>query len=306
MSEMLTSARGIDGDRIARLERRLLREREARREAERIADRGMRELWIANRDLDARVAERTADLEAALAELELASTARERFLATLSHEMRTPLNGVLGMLELLGAHTVGEQGRNHLRSASESANRLNQLLSRLLDLVELDSGDLKAELHPVDPAALAREITDRWQMPALRTGHLLVLTSFLAGETLHIDVRRVRQIVDELLDNAITHADRGAVHLRLLRAGEDLVIEVEDVGPGIAAHQIERLFSDFTMVDATTARAQQGLGLGLGLSRRLAEALGGSLELESHPPRGSIATLRVPAGLDEEHRRGDR
>ena len=113
--------------RIARLERRLARERKARREAEEISEHGMRKLWLANQELDARVAERTQTLAEALEQLELANSTRDRLLATLSHEIRTPLNGVMGMLELIEAHVSGDQGQQYVEAATESADRLHQL-----------------------------------------------------------------------------------------------------------------------------------------------------------------------------------
>ena len=286
--------------RIARLERRLAREKSSRAKAEEIADRGMRDLWLANRELDERVAERTSDLETTLQELEIASTSRERFLSVLSHEMRTPLNGVLGMLELLEPHTSGDQGATYLQAAQESATGLDNLIRRLLDLVELNTGSMTASRAPVSAKALVAEMQSRWQTEALRTGHLLVFVSHLGDQGLVVDSARINQIIDELLDNAVAHASPGVVDVRVLQAGSSVAIEVEDSGPGIPAEQLEQLLGNH-VADMSTNRASQGLGLGLGLSRRIAEALGGSLHLQpGERPSGpsTIARLVMPADLD--------
>ncbi len=282
-------------EKIARLERRLSRERQARRQAEEIADRGMRELWLTNRSLDQRVEERTADLEATLAKLQVASGSRQRFLATLSHEMRTPLNGILGMLELLTPHTSGEQAQTYLGTARESADRLHQLLARLLDLVDLETGSLRPDLRLIAGSDLADSIRDRWQLRAMRGGHLLTVSSHLEDQSFLIDDDRVSQIVDELLDNTTTHANRGAVRVVLHHDEDQLVVSVSDSGPGIDPELIEGLFSDFSMLDDSTARAHQGLGLGLGLSRRISQAMGGDLVLDSDGETYSTATLTVLA-----------
>ena len=280
--------------KVARLERRLKRERAAREEAEHIADKGMRDLWLANRELDQRVAERTADLEDTLVQLEMATNTRDQFLSTLSHEMRTPLNGVLGMLELLEPHIATEQGHGYLSTVSDSAVRLNNLIARLLDIVELNSGALVASQELIAPTALLDEISQRWRRPALLAGHLLTTTSFFPSDAqLNVDVARVNQIVGELIDNALAHGEPGTLQVRLAPANGGLTVEVEDSGPGLTDEQTKALFEN-QGADMSTDRATDGLGLGLGLSRKIAHALGGDLSLESASANGCIATLVLP------------
>lgn len=281
-------------DAVARLQRRLERERQARRQAEEIADRGMRELWLTNRQLDERVAERTADLEKTLNELEVASSSRERFLSTLSHETRTPLNGILGMLELIAPHVDGEQAADYVTTARQSAERLSQLLTRLLDLVELDSGQLRSDPEVVRIGDLAESIRNRWQLPAMRSGHLLSVSSAsLADIEVSLDSQRFQQIANELLDNAVTHGDRGTIQVEIKTDASELLLSIIDAGPGINPQEIDRLLGDFTMVDASAARAQEGLGLGLSLCRRIAETLGWVLRLENDGDGHTVASLQV-------------
>ena len=210
--------------------------------------------------------------------------------------MRTPLNGVLGMLELLGPHVDDEQAGIYLGTASDSATRLHQLLSRLLDLVDLDGGSLATHRGSVDPVGFADDLRTRWQRRGLATGHLLTVTSYLGDVALVVDEGRVGQIIDELLDNTTTHGSPGAVRVSLRRERDDLVVTVQDAGPGIDPALIDGLFSDFAMLDNTSARTSEGLGLGLGLSQRMAQAMGGDLCLESDGATGTTATLRVPVG----------
>ena len=282
---------------IARLEKRLQRERDARRQAEEISERGMRDLWLANRELDKRVEQRTENLVEALEQLRVATSARERFLSTLSHEMRTPLNGVMGMLELLGQHLAGEQGQRYLDAATESAERLFQLVTRLLDLVELDSGSFTTTRSTVNVSSLADAVRDRWQMEALRGGYLLTVMTH-GQDDCWIDEPRVVQILNELIDNTLTHATPGAVRIELRSYDEGFLASVSDSGPGIAPELIaELLDSDLSMVDDSAARTAQGLGLGLGICRRIAEAVGGTLELESDGKTSSTATLAMPTNI---------
>lgn len=286
--------------RIDRLERRLERERSARTAAEEIADRGMRELWLTNQALDERVAERTADLEATLAALEVASTSRERFLSVLSHEMRTPLNGVLGMLELLDRYTTGSQGAEYLQAAKESAEGLNELVGRLLDLVELTTGSMAPNLVSINADELARQIQTQWQVEALRTGHLVSFSSSIDDQVLKIDSSRTLQIINELLQNAVSYGVPGAIEVRLSTDNVNIVIEVQDSGPGITDERLELIFTHLHYGDMSSNRSTGGLGLGLSLSRRIAEALGGTLTIRTVAKSGvtaTVAQLTMPAGL---------
>lgn len=285
---------------VRRLRRRLERERESRRQAEVIADRGMRELWLANRELDARVSERTRDLEETLANYERVVSVRERFLATLSHEMRTPMNGLLGMLELLEGCLADPNDLTYLATASESAARLNLLLTRLLDLLDLQTGAAGRGGAPLEVRAFAEAIERRWQRPALRTGHLLTMQRPSDPLEVFADGARIDQIVDELIDNALTHAEPGL--LRVTVEVESTVLElcVIDSGPGIDPSLLARVADDFEMLDASSTRRAQGLGLGLSLCRQTAELLEGSLEIESDGSTHTLARLRLPVGPPSE------
>ncbi len=284
-------------DEVRRLRRRLDRERESRRQAEVIADRGMRELWLANRELDERVSERTADLAKALDDLERVVSARERFLSTLSHEMRTPMNGLLGMLELLEGCLADPNDLTYLATASQSAARLNLLLTRLLDLLDLQSGAAGRGSERVDLDVFASSIEDRWQRSALRSGHLVTVERPHGHSPITIDRPRVDQIVDELVDNALTHATPGLVRVTLDVIGSAFEMCVVDSGPGIDPSRLAQMSDEFEMLDDSPTRRAQGLGLGLSLCRQTAELLDGSLEIDSDGTSFTSVRLRLP--IDE-------
>lgn len=275
-----------DAALIARLERRLERERKARRQAEEIADRGMRDLWLANQELDQRVQDRTADLERSLADYEAASTVRDLFLGRLSHEMRTPMNGMLGMLELLKAHVNTEQGERYLTAATESALGTHEMLSRLLDIVDLRSGRIDLDPELLDVVAMSDAVRDSWQRRAMRSGHLLTVS--IDGEAaVHVDRLRTKQIIDELVENALTHSVPGLVKVDIATADTgDLLVRVVDSGPGLTPKEI---------ADAMGGKAEVSNGLGLGLARcqQLAELMGGSLTLSSEGPT-TTGLLQLP------------
>lgn len=303
------TAKAEDSDKVlSRYKRRFNRERAARLEAEAIADRGLRELWLANRELDKRVAERTADLERTLEELETVSKTRQDFLSTLSHEMRTPLNGVLGMLELLEQYIPDGQPMSYLEAARDSAEKLNVLIRRMLDLVELSSGTIRLEPRTVLATDLINQTTSRWQHELLKSGRLLTVTSFLDREaTLRLDPERWQQIVDELVANTIDHADPGAVRIRIMMEEAVIVTEVEDSGPGID-QDYERITLTRS-ADFKSNRSSEGLGLGLVFGREMAAAMGGELTVGRKKPdrrsdtdlassgRGTVARLSVPTEL---------
>lgn len=292
--------------RIARLERRLERERSAREEAESIADRGMRELWLANRELDRRVAERTLALEMALEELESTTAAGAAFISMLSHEMLTPLNGVVGMLELLEGRAHDDKTRKYIRTALASSDRLGTLLSRLLDLVELRSGRLEVETVPTSLSQLHDQLIATWQLAALKSQHLLTVQAD-AGRSRDfcVDEGRVLQILNELIGNAITHATPGVVEVGLrvverpheaeskASCGTYVVATVADSGPGFEPPEGE-FWATFARLDLSPGRATEGAGIGLGLAHQLAAALGGFLVVDSAPGLPTRALLDLP------------
>ena len=226
--------------------------------------------------------------------LESAMRERSRFFATMNHELRTPINAILGYSELLRDGIYGPlQPRQH--GATErvlaSAQQLLSLVNDVLDFSKIDAGKLEIVPEPADLALLLREVAAVVELQATSKG-----LSFAVQAPPHCrlvtDAARVRQIVLNLVTNAIKFTDRGGVELALHEAPDAVEIRVRDSGPGIAAADQERVFADFEQTEVGAGRG--GTGLGLAISRRLAALLGGSLSLHSTPGEGSTFTLRLP------------
>ena len=257
------------------------------------------------RELETLVRERTAGLEAALAqveqrrrEAERANAAKSRFLAQMSHEIRTPLNGVMGLTELaLRAATSPEQ-RRHLEAAGQSGRALLQVINDVLDFSRLESGHAERRERLFDPADMLAD-TLRAVMPLARQRDLVLMYDWV-GDCPQVlaDESALRQIVTNLLGNAIKFTAQGQVSLlgtaRLDADGRlALTVAVADTGPGVPEAMRERVFEAFEQGDDSLARHHGGTGLGLSIARRLAHTMGGSLRLDSPAEGGSVFTLAL-------------
>lgn len=241
-------------------------------------------------------------LEQAKEAAESASRAKSVFLATLTHELRTPLSSTLGFAELLDATGLDHEQRGYLRAMREPSRALLGLIDDLLDLSRLDAGDVDIDDVPVELDLMIRDVVDAVTPRAQAKG--LSLRADRHPElpaTVRGDPRRLQQILRHLLDNAAKFTGAGEIVLRALPAGERgqdpdarLRFEVEDTGPGIPAEQVERIFEAFTQIDTSTARPHGGTGLGLAVCRLLAERMGGTIGAHSEPGAGSRFWLELP------------
>ncbi|CAM3306585.1 two-component sensor response receiver component, histidine kinase [Cupriavidus taiwanensis LMG 19424] len=241
-----------------------------------------------------------------------ASAAKLRFLATMSHEIRTPLYGMLGTLELLSLTSLAHGQREMLSTIQASSQVLLQILDDLLDYSRAEAGRMHLDSVPFDPVDLL-ESTVRGHAPlALQKGLALSCYPEPGLPCLSGDPVRVRQIIGNLLGNALKFTASGHVIVRLRRAPASdqpdvprpadaagtvaLLIEVADTGPGIAPEVQEKLFEPFVQADPSTARRYGGTGLGLSICRRLAALMDGSVSVHSEPGKGSVfrALLRLP------------
>jgi signal transduction histidine kinase/DNA-binding response OmpR family regulator/HPt (histidine-containing phosphotransfer) domain-containing protein len=234
-----------------------------------------------------------ARLDDALAETRAAAAAKSEFLAVMSHEIRTPMNGVLGMLGVLGNTQLSAEQYEHLSIAQESAENLLRLLNDILDFSKIEAG--KLEIEEID-FNLPMLIEDNLRVCALKAREKgLELITDVSGdipETLIGDPGRIRQILSNLINNAIkfTHEGYVAVVATLEEEQEDHVIvrvNIHDSGIGIPEDRIARLFKSFSQVDASTTRKYGGSGLGLAICSTLAEMMGGQCGVESEMGRGS-------------------
>jgi PAS domain S-box-containing protein len=257
------------------------------------------------RDVSARkaaeraVIERSAELEAANGALARALRVKDAFMATINHELRTPLQGVLGISELLGSGYYGplsDAQLDALKTLGDSAEALLQLVTDVLELNRIEAGDVVILDEVTDVAALVRGcVGDYTEMAAAKAVGLSVEVD-AELPPLRVDARLLEQALRNVVANAVKFTERGAISIFAGRdgAGGPLEIEVVDTGVGIAAGDLDRIFRPFTQVDSGLARRHSGVGLGLTLSCRLVELLGGELRVRSAPGEGSRFALRLP------------
>ncbi|MCA8964051.1 MAG: response regulator [Planctomycetes bacterium] len=228
-----------------------------------------------------------------------ANEARSQFLANVSHEVRTPVTAMLGFIDLMQDDTLPRaQQQDFVRTIRRNAQHLLTILNDLLDTAKIESGQMTVDLVPVDLPELLREAVDLVRPGAARKGIELGLEQRTPlPQMIRTDPTRLRQILANLLGNAVKFTEQGSVRLVAAMTGEEqLGLAVIDTGIGISAEQQERLFKPFAQADATTSRRFGGTGLGLVLSRNLARCLGGDVALESAPGAGSTFTLTLPTG----------
>ena len=249
------------------------------------------------------MSQKEAQLSRAMRAAEAASEAKSQFLANMSHEIRTPLNAVLGLNGLLLKSSLNAEQRRQAELVQSSGQLLLTLVNDILDLTRIDAG--RIELHPInfDPRAVAGEVISLLQARAQAQGLALRMSVDSNVPTaLHADAVRVRQVLLNLIGNALKFTDRGSVEVRVRckSTGQEhrLVIEVEDTGIGIAADLLPRLFDRFTQGDATSARRHGGSGLGLAITREIVQRMGGAICVSSTPGKGSCftATMRCEPG----------
>jgi signal transduction histidine kinase/FixJ family two-component response regulator/HPt (histidine-containing phosphotransfer) domain-containing protein len=237
--------------------------------------------------------------EAARAEAEAATHAKSTFLATMSHEIRTPMNGVLGMMEVLEHQGLDEAQRRSVVTMRESAQALLRIIDDLLDFSKIEAGRLELEETAFSLSGLIAGAVDTFRPQASAKG-LLLSAAIAAGsnDALVGDPTRVRQILFNLLANAVKFTQRGGVQVRagsvpLGHAAIRVTLAVSDTGIGLTADQRNRLFQPFAQADSSTTRRFGGTGLGLSIVRRLAELMDGNVAIDSIPGAGSTFTVSL-------------
>jgi two-component system, chemotaxis family, CheB/CheR fusion protein len=234
---------------------------------------------------------------------EQASLAKSNFLANMSHEIRTPMSAIVGYSELLHVHVTDPDNVACVDAIRRNAQHLIEIINDILDLSKIEAGMLRAELVRLSPGGALRDIVEALRLRAAEKGLYLQLTH--AGPlpaTIESDPTRLRQILLNLIGNAIKFTSEGGVRVvaRLLEQERLLQVEVHDSGIGIAADQHVRLFAAFMQADTSITRRYGGTGLGLAISRRLVELLGGTITVESELGQGSKFTFTVSTGsLDD-------
>lgn len=260
--------------------------------------------------LEDKVIERTAALAAALEQAsagqraaeqarhvaEEATKAKSRFLAVVGHDIRTPLSGVLGVLEIIDRKRMSRRDRRLVEMAAASGDTLINLANATLDLSRLEAGTESLELRDYEPGALLAAAFTLMQPSAARKEIALKLDlGSVAGARLHGDAGKLNRIVLNLLRNAISFTDEGEIVLAAVLEDGRLTITVRDPGIGIEPTMQQKIFQDFVQVDPETGRRSGGVGLGLAICTKLVELMGGSLSVVSAVGVGSTFTVSLPA-----------
>jgi PAS domain S-box-containing protein len=238
-------------------------------------------------------------------ELQHASDMKSVFLATMSHELRTPLNGMLGMLELLSLSRLNGEQRETLEIARDSGRGLVRLIDDVLDHAKIEAGKLEIRLEPVSIAQLLSRAQHYHHGMASAKNIVLTQSADPRISTwLMADPLRILQILGNLVSNALKFTAEGTVEIRAELLGREenidtVCLSVKDTGIGIEPDAQQRLFQPFEQAAATTARLYGGTGLGLSISRRLAEMMGGTVQLQSTPGVGTTVAVTLPLAIGE-------
>jgi signal transduction histidine kinase len=248
------------------------------------------------RAFEQRIVELNRDLRQTVRELEAATRAKDRFIANASHEFRTPLQSVIGYTQRLLFERVGplhKAQRDELEIVERSARHLLAVIESLLDITQLEAGEVQATAAPFDAGATATQVIEAVDPLATAKGIRLSVTAEGLGEIVS-DETKLRQILLNLVANAVKFTPEGDVTLDCRRDQGYAVFRVTDTGPGIPQEELERIFEAFHRVRSSTIDGVGGSGLGLYVSNVLATMLGGELDVESVLGEGSAFTLVLP------------
>ncbi|WP_413584228.1 ATP-binding protein [Bdellovibrio sp. HCB274] len=243
-----------------------------------------------SRDLDLNISQRLL--------AENANQVKTLFLANMSHEIRTPLGIILGMTDILKDPQVSSVEKlKYLEVMENTGHNLSRLINDILDITKVESGHIDVELAAVPLAPFVDELRSMMQVKAVKSNVSLNFTvsDHLQQMEIQTDRNRLKQILVNLINNALKFTEGGTVQLSVDSVGSELVFDVKDTGIGIPTDQQDRLFQNFFQVDASSTRQYEGTGLGLVLSRKLAHSLGGDVVLKnSVPGKGSTFRLSIP------------
>ncbi len=243
---------------------------------------------------------REEDLTRLLQRAEAADRAKSEFLANMSHEIRTPMNGVLGMAELLAKSSLDTRQKTFIDIIVKSGNALLTIINDILDFSKIDAGQMKLRKAPFDPVEAIEDVATLLSSAAAEKDiELIVRGDASVRETVLGDAGRFRQIVTNLVGNAVKFTEKGHVFIDLKsepKGASDLMltIRIEDTGLGIPKEKLSSVFEKFSQVDASSTRRHEGTGLGLAITSGLVELFGGSVDVESELGRGSVFTVRLP------------
>jgi PAS domain S-box-containing protein len=258
------------------------------------------EHWLAIFTDITEMKEREADLTRLLHRAEAADRAKSEFLANMSHEIRTPMNGVLGMAELLAKSNLDTRQKTFVDIVVKSGNALLTIINDILDFSKIDAGQMKLRQAPFDPVEAIEDVATLLSSSAAEKDiELIVRGDASVRDTVMGDAGRFRQIVTNLVGNAVKFTEKGHVFIDLHSepdgpGGVMLTIRIEDTGLGIPDDKLQSVFEKFSQVDSSSTRRHEGTGLGLAITAGLVDLFGGRIAVESEVGRGSVFTVRLP------------
>ena len=292
--------------RLARIETRVSREQDFSLRATKESNDELGVLIDAFNEMLVQIQTRDAELRVAKEAAEQANRTKSAFLANMSHELRTPLNAIIGYSEML-EEEAADLGQDafvpDLRKIHGAGKHLLALINDILDLSKIESGKMELFLESFDLLTLIRDVESTIHPLVEKNANTLELELPPDLGSMHADVTRVRQVLFNLLSNASKFTEGGRIGLRVqtesARGVDWVVFHVSDTGIGLSPEQLGRLFQAFTQADASTSRKYGGTGLGLVISRRFCQMMGGDVTVTSEPGKGSTFTVRLPRRVGE-------
>ncbi len=256
-----------------------------------------RELQQINREMEARIQERTAELAAAMEKARESDRLKSVFLATMSHELRTPLNSIIGFTGILLqglAGTLNPEQQKQMRMVQRSARHLLSLINDVLDISKIEAGELSLSHTDFELGPSIERVVRLISPMAEQKGLDLEVEIADGVASVTSDQRRLEQVMLNLLNNAVKFTEQGGIRISCRTDGDHCLVSVADTGIGIREEEMAGLFQPFHQVDTSLVRKREGTGLGLSISRKLMVMMGGAIEVQSRWGRGSSFTLRFP------------
>ncbi|WP_348814660.1 ATP-binding protein [Halomonas sp. H10-59] len=247
-----------------------------------------------------RLQQQSQELQRAVQQAEAASQAKSEFMAIMSHEVRTPLNGVVGMLDVLEDEPSQEKREQHFATLRESTASLRAVINDVLDYSKIEAGRLDLDHSPFPLTRMVARLAEGYRSRQTRDVSFIVQLGDDLPAVVIGDATRLRQVLMNLMDNAFKFTQAGSITLAVRsRKPASIIFEVRDTGVGIDKQAQAALFEPFTQVDTSLSRRHEGTGLGLAICYRLIEAMGGNLELNSMPGLGSVFRFCLPLSAAE-------
>ncbi len=253
-------------------------------------------LQKAHDELERRVAERTSELTQANIKLQELDRLKYMFIANMSHELRTPLNSIIGFtgIILMGmAGEIAEEQRKQLTMVKNSANHLLALINDVIDVSKIEAGKVELAIGEFDLSALVREVEESFKTNAAEKG-LKLLLKMPEKLVIKSDERRTKQVIMNFVSNAVKFTDKGEIEIKAAKKDGRAEILVRDTGIGIRKKDLKKLFKAFSRIQVEGTPMREGTGLGLYLSKRIADLLGGNIQTKSEFGKGSVFTFRLP------------